>query len=86
MYTNIRNYIWEFKTVERLANLEIAVYTSFPDVSELKREFSNLYQDIKPVLDEDEEFAKSVKKFKEVLDNITDDFYFKIDQVQEVSE
>lgn len=83
MYTYLRNYIWGFDTVERLANLEIAVYSSFPDIDEIKSIFNMLYVDVKDVLDEDEELAEAVNSFKELIESIEGDFYLKLDKVQE---
>lgn len=83
MYTYLRNYIWGFDTVERLANLEIAVYSSFPDIDEIKSIFNTLYVDVKDVLDEDEELAEAVNSFKELIESIEGDFYLKLDKVQE---
>lgn len=84
MYENLRNYIWGFKTVEHLANLEVAIYSSFPDLATVNKEFNALYLDIREMLEEDEDLSASVKEFKDILDNIEGDFYLKLDQVQEV--
>lgn len=84
MYKELRNYIWGFNIVENLAELEINVYSAFPDVSKLKVQFNNLYLGIKSVLSEDEELRKSVEAFQESLNNIDDDFFFKLSKVQEV--
>lgn len=83
MYAQLRNYIWGFNTVERLAELEIEVYNSFPDVAKIKSTFNPLYIDVKDVFDEDEELAEAVNSFKELIESIDSDFYLKLDKVQE---
>ena len=86
MYKNLRNYIWGFKTVETLADLEIEIYTTFPNLDKLKNSFNALYIDIKPVLAdaEDENLNESVDKFRTLLFSLDDTFYSKINQVREV--
>lgn len=83
MYTQLRNYIWGFNAVERLANLEIEVYNSFPDISKIQSNFNALYIDVKDVFEEDEELAEAVNSFKELIESVEDDFYLKLDKVQE---
>lgn len=83
MYKQLRNYIWGFDTVQRLADLEIAVYESFPDVNKIQGAFNQLYVDIQSTLKEDEELAKSVDSFKEAIQSIEGDFYLKLGKVQE---
>ena len=83
LYRNIRNYIWDFKTVECLAELEIAVYTSFPDITDVRNKFNQLYIDIRSQFEEDEEFKKAAEEFKELIEK-DETFYSKIDSVKEV--
>ena len=83
MYTHLRNYIWGFGTVEKLANLEIEVYSSFPDVKKVQSLFNSLYQDVREVCNEDEELATAVDTFKNLIESIDGDFYLKLDKVQE---
>lgn len=83
MYKYLRNYIWGFDTVERLADLEVEVYNSFPDISKIQSVFNQLYIDIRSVLDEDEELAQAVNEFKDLIMSIEGEFYLKLDKVQE---
>ena len=83
MYTELRNYIWGFDTVERLADLEVEVYNSFPDISKIQSTFNALYVDVRDMFDEDEELAEAVNSFKELIESIEGDFYLKLDKVQE---
>lgn len=83
MYEKLRNYVWDFDTVEKLANLEVAVYNSFPDISQIQLLFNSLYLDVRQVFDEDEELQEVVDAFKEFIESIEGDFYLKLDKVQE---
>lgn len=85
LYKSIRNYIWDYQTVEYLANLEVAVYTTFPDIQEIRKQFNSLYLDIRDVLIDDEEFREAVNEFKELIEN-EDTLYSKIDMVNEVNQ
>ena len=47
LYTKLRNYIWEYDTVVKIADLEVATYMAFPDIDNIRRAFSKLSVDIK---------------------------------------
>ena len=47
MYKQIREYLWPFRIVEALADLEIACYKAFPDIDEVKKCFRRLSSEIK---------------------------------------
>lgn len=83
MYEQIRNYIWDFNTVQSLAELEISLFRRFPLLSEVRANFNQLYLHIKRICNEDEDLAKSVEDFRDVI-NSTDDFYSMIVQPKEV--
>ena len=84
LYRNLRNYVWEFHTVELLAELEIAVYKSFPDIDEIRNIFNHLYQDVRDVMRNDEDLRDSVESFKSIISQKDTEFYFKLNQVKEV--
>ena len=83
MYRQIRNYTWGFRTVENLAELEIAVYTSFPDISEVRTRFNALYLELQDRFEDDEELKSAVNAFKDLIDK-DDTFYAKLNSVREV--
>lgn len=85
LYKAMREYIWEYKTVEYLAELEIAIFNAFPDIQEIRNAFNRLYLDIRDVLDEDEEFKQAVEEFKKVIEE-DHQIYVKIDKVSEVNQ
>jgi len=61
-YTYMRNYIWDFKTVDLLADLEIEIYKRFPNIDDAKRTLEKLKSKIDKTLREDEDFQKSYEK------------------------
>lgn len=68
LYACLRNYIWPINAVEDIADLEISVYQTFPDVDRIKRNFSKLEYNSKPLYKDDEDLAKSADKFRTMLD------------------
>lgn len=83
LYKQIRKYIWAFSTVEVLAELEVAIYSSFPDIQEIRNKFNQLYQDIREQCMEDEDLNKSVEDLRELIES-DGIFYAKIEKVREV--
>lgn len=85
MYSELRNYVWDFKTISYLADLEIAVYRRFPDALEIRSKFDTLYMCIRDICDEDEDLSAAVTNFKNII-NSSDQFYSRIDAPKEAGE
>ena len=83
LYKTIRNYIWPFRVVNCLADLEIAVYETFPDVADINVKFQRLNVELRETAKEDEAMNKALKDFDKVLKD-ADDIYAKLKQVNEV--
>lgn len=83
LYTCLRNYIWDFRTVEYIAELEVMVYTTFPTMSDMRNKFNQLYMDVRDVCKRDEELDEACKAFQQIIDS-DDIFYSKLDKVKEV--
>lgn len=83
MYKEIRNYIWDFNTVECLAELEISVYRRFPDLHEIRDKFKRFYSCISNICLDDEDLDNAVTSFKNLI-NSTNETYARIMQPQEV--
>lgn len=83
MYKALREYIWEFRTVETLANLEIETFVAFPNLLKVKQLYSELKLLTNEVAAEDEELEKSMKKFGDLLENVNS-LYLKPYVVNEV--
>ena len=76
IYTCMRNYIWDFQTVEALADLEIETYKRFPNLDVLASDFIKLKSLVgsTDVYHDDDEFQKSFTKYENLL-NDTDSIY-----------
>lgn len=83
LYRAMLKYSWDFTTINVLADLEVSVYTTFPDVAELERHLSRLWMCISRVALDDEDMKEAYDTFKETLDN-DDEIYVKLARVQEV--
>ena len=74
LYKFLMEFLWEFTTVQALANLEIAVYKRFPDKEEmeqclrdLKREISYTYNEMAE--DDDEEFKEAFDDLEAAIED-----------------
>ena len=73
LYKFLMEYLWEFKVVQALANLEISIFKRFPDKEEMARCLENLRRDIALTyneLNEDDEpdFKDAFDKLEEAID------------------
>lgn len=73
LYKFLMDYLWEYPTVEALANLEIACYKTFPDKEEMQEALKMLKQKIKTTyneLSEDDqpEFEDAVNALEQEID------------------
>ena len=85
LYECLRNYIWGLDTIADIANLEVAVYSSFPDTADITQSFNRLYIDMKDLFEDDEDLKAAANDFKQTIADIKpEDFYARVDQVQEV--
>ena len=67
------DYLWEYPTVEALANLEIACYKTFPDKEEMQEALKMLKQKIKTTYnelskDDQPEFEDAVNALEQEID------------------
>lgn len=67
LYTEIRRYFWPFHTVEIIADLEIEVYKSFPDIPTVERHFQRLISAVRSIYNEDEALKSAFDRFSDVL-------------------
>lgn len=77
LYKFLMDFLWEFKVVQDLANLEIAIFKRFPDKDEmlnclriLKTSISYTYNEMAE--DDDEDFKTAVDKLEEAINNYED--------------
>ena len=85
LYTKLRNYIWDYETVVKIADLEVATYMAFPDIDNIRRAFSKLSVDIKDsdIYSDDEKLQQALDEFDEKLQG-ADQLFYKLEVPQEV--
>lgn len=68
----MRNYIWDFRTVEVLANLEVDTYKRFPNIDDIVKDTNQLKRLISTtdVFQDDLELQKSFNRFEDLLSDI----------------
>lgn len=74
LYEFLMNYLWEFTTVQALANLEIAIFKRFPDKDEIQKYLRELEADISRTYNElaeaDEiEFKETFEDLKQAVED-----------------
>lgn len=77
LYTTLREYIWPENVVELIADLEISVYESFPNVAMVKSHFNRLKAACIRLVHDDEELNEKFDYFDQILSNC-DDIYVKL--------
>lgn len=67
LYTSLRQYVWPAPIVSDLADLEISVYKTFPDLQEVRDNYNRLKSKCLRYVD-DEELESNFDRFREVLE------------------
>ena len=77
LYKQIRNYIWDYDTVVKLAELEVAAYMAFPNIDKVRYALDQLKIELNSsyVYAEDEDLQKAVDDFNDTLDGADQVFY-----------
>lgn len=83
LYKILRNYIWDYNTVVKIADLEIACFQTCPNLGEVKFQLSRLKLSCINTIHEDEDLLGAFDEFDELL-NSSNTYYVKIDKVNEV--
>lgn len=68
LYSQMRRYIWDMRTIEALADLELACYDLCVDVESVRDAFYALRQLVWNVQRSDEEFEDAFNTFEEFID------------------
>lgn len=80
MYVALRKYIWNFDVVTTLAEIEVIMFTVFPDLSELKDKLDLLERQIGPAIlksEEDTDIADTISAIKDKISSVkSDDMYY----------
>lgn len=85
LYTQFRNYVWEFDIIESLADLEVEIYQTFPDMGKVKSKYKKLRQEVSytGAFQHYEELKEAFDTFEESLDE-ADELYVNIKSFKEV--
>ena len=85
LYSKLRNYIWDYETVVKIADLEVATYMAFPDIDNIDDTFRKLSIDIKAsdIYSDDEELQQALESFEDKLEG-ADQLFYRLDVPQEV--
>ena len=67
LYECLRNYIWDFRTVQDIAQLEVATYQRIPDLNEVKRYLDRVSVATREIAMEDENLDTALKGFYDAL-------------------
>ena len=83
-YSEMRNYLWDIRTLELLADVQMTTYQAFVDADELLIKLDKLYQQIKPIAQDDEYLQDAFDEFRKcVEDNKESEAYFTLYRVEE---
>ena len=87
LYKELRNYIWDYNTVEKLADLETAVYMVFPNLDNVRHALNRLETEVRAsdIYEDDEQLQRVIERFENKLDGV-DAIYYGLDVPQEVIE
>ena len=77
LYKQLRNYIWDYETVVKIADLEVASYMAFPDIDNIRRAYDRLRSDAvsSDIWSDDKELQKAFEHFEDKLDGADQIFY-----------
>jgi len=78
LYVFLMEYLWDYKVVEALANLEISCYKTFPDKDEMLKYLDELRKGIQATYnelskDDEPEFEKACTRLANTIENYTPD-------------
>lgn len=85
LYTILRNYMWDLRTVEAIADLEVATYQQFPDIDVLRAKLHALKSQVYSTAQEDKDMKDAIDDFQKLLDD-AEDIYSPIKSFREVIE
>lgn len=75
LYTQFRNYIWNYDIVEQFVDLEMEIYKACPDMFKLSDIMRKLKQNIQRIMDDDEDFQEAFDELEEIVDKNSDSYY-----------
>lgn len=82
LYILLREYIWDFNIVCKIADLEISCYQTCPDIPIIKEQLSKLKYAISNTVRDNEDLQEEFDIFEDLLDKSNDTYYADIPIVQ----
>lgn len=82
LYKALVCYTWNINTIQTLAELEVLIFTSFPDVRKLKCVLQQLKMCILRAYNSDDEVHEQFDALQDALDS--DEVFVNLGQIQEV--
>lgn len=83
LYVQLRKYLWSFGTVEKIADLEVAVYQAIPTIKNIKDKFDKLKYSVSQTSKDDEDFKKAMENFEDLISSDNEP-YLTLNAVKEV--
>lgn len=83
LYIQLRNYIWPFSIIQTIADIEIASYTLFTNIDDLRKLLNKLKIETTSVYNKDKDYRSALDSFLNLISE-TDSIYLKLNQVKEV--
>lgn len=83
LYKCLRNYLWEYRVVKEICDLELACYQALPNLNDIKYALRRVKQFAINILIEDEELKESFETFENFIAE-EDDVYVRIKFTEDV--
>lgn len=85
LYKELRRYVWVYPAVKALVDLEVSIFSRFPDISTIKHNLNTMYDFAKNIGKDDEDLMDAFYDVFTLLeDTNNDDVYADIFKVEEV--
>lgn len=68
LYSNLRNYLWDYEAVSTIVDLEESCLKAFPDMKSVRRSSQKLYGLAKDAMRDDEDFKRSFDEFRSCVE------------------
>lgn len=84
LYTCLRNYLWEYRTVQEICDLELSCYKAIPDLNDIRRSLKRVKQSSMNVARNDEELQEAFEDFESALED-ENDVCLKLNVMEEIA-
>ena len=84
LYTCLRNYLWEYRVVQEICDLELNCYKAIPNLNDIRVSLRRVKQSAMNIVREDEELQEAFEDFESALEDETD-VCLKINVMEEIA-